>query len=54
MRKYHIHAIGGEIGHVSDFPVDDNTWIVRYIVVDTGGWLPGKKILIAPLWIDKV
>lgn len=54
VKNYHIHAIGGEIGHVSDFLVDDKTWVVRYIVVDTGSWLPGKKILIAPLWIDKV
>ncbi len=54
VKNYHIHAIGGEIGHVSDFLVDDKTWVVRYIVVDTGSWLPGKKILIAPLWIHKV
>lgn len=54
VKNYYIHAIGGEIGHVSDFLVDDNTWVIRYIVADTGGWLPGKKILIAPLWIHKV
>ncbi len=54
VKNYHIHAIDGEIGHVSDFLIDDKTWVIRYIVVDTGSWLPGKKILIAPLWIDKV
>ncbi|MFN3533648.1 MAG: PRC-barrel domain-containing protein [Candidatus Brocadia sp.] len=54
VKNYHIHAIDGEIGHVSDFLVDDKAWIIRYIVVDTGSWLPGKKILIAPLWIHKV
>lgn len=54
VKNYYIHAIDGEIGHVSDFLIDDKTWIIRYIVVDTGSWLPGKKILIAPLWIHKV
>ena len=54
VKDYHIHAIGGEISYVSDFLVDDKTRVVRYIVVDTGSWLPGRKVLVAPLWIDKV
>jgi hypothetical protein len=51
---YHIEARDGEIGHVEDFIIDDETWEIRYMVVDTRNWLPGKKVLIAPRWIDRV
>lgn len=49
-----IHARDGDIGHVDDFLVDDQPWAIRYIVVDTGGWLPGRKVLISPQWIQHV
>ena len=48
---YHIQVRDGEIGHLDDFILDDQRWIIRYLVVDTGNWLPDKKVLIAPLWI---
>jgi uncharacterized protein YrrD len=51
---YHIHATDGEIGHVEDFIVDDENWTVRFLVVDTRNWLPGKKVLLAPQWIKRV
>jgi hypothetical protein len=51
---YAIQATDGEIGHVDDFVVDDEVWTIRYMIVDTGNWLPGKKILVAPQWIAKV
>jgi hypothetical protein len=51
---YHIEARDGEIGHVEDFIIDHETWEIRYMVVDTRNWLPGKKVLIAPRWIDRV
>ena len=51
---YDIEATDGEIGHVEDFIIDDETWEIRYMVVDTRNWLPGKKVLIAPRWIDRV
>ena len=50
----HIQATDGEIGHVEDFIIDDETWQIRYMVVDTRNWLPGKKVLIAPRWIERV
>lgn len=49
-----IEASDGEIGDVKDFIIDDETWAIRYLIVDTGGWLPGKKVLIAPQWIERV
>jgi hypothetical protein len=51
---YHIHATDGDIGHVAGFLVDDQTWAVRYLVVDTSNWWVGHKVLIAPPWIKGV
>jgi hypothetical protein len=51
---YHILATDGGIGHVGDFVVDDENWALRYMVVDTGKWLPGRKVLISPAWIKSV
>jgi hypothetical protein len=49
-----IQAADGEIGHVDDFIIDDDTWAIRYLVIDTRNWWPGKKILISPQWIESV
>ncbi|MEP6596780.1 MAG: PRC-barrel domain-containing protein [Ginsengibacter sp.] len=43
-----IGATDGEIGKVEEFYFDDKTWTVRYMIVKTGGWLTGRKVLIAP------
>jgi hypothetical protein len=43
-----LGASDGEIGHVKDFYFDDQSWAVRYVVADTGSWLPGRKVLISP------
>jgi PRC-barrel domain. len=51
---YHIHATDGEIGHVLDFIVDDGNWSLVNLVVDTGTWLSGRKVLIPPAWIKNV
>lgn len=51
---YGITAQDGDIGHVADFIFDSETWAIRYFVVSTKSWLPGKKVLISPLWIEQV
>lgn len=51
---YDLHVSDGEIGHVEDFVVDDVTWTIRYLIVDTRNWWPGKKVLISPQWIENV
>jgi hypothetical protein len=51
---YHLHAIDGEIGHVAGYLIDDDTWAIRYIIVDTSNWWLGHKVLIAPDWITGV
>ena len=44
----HIHARDGSIGHIDDFLVDTDAWVVRYLVVDTRNWWPGKLVLVPP------
>jgi sporulation protein YlmC with PRC-barrel domain len=51
---YDIVARDGSIGHVEDFLFDDESWTVRYIIVDTKNWWPGKKVLVAPDSITQV
>lgn len=51
---HHIQATDGEIGHVEDFILDDDAWAIRYLVVDTRNWWPGKKVLVSPRWIERV
>ena len=52
---YHIHATDGDIGHVSGFLADDETWAIRYLVVDTSNWWIGsKKVLVSPDWATNV
>ena len=51
---HHIQALDGEIGHVQDFIIDDETWAIRYLIVDTHNWWPGKKVLLSPQWIERV
>lgn len=52
--RYRVQASDGEIGHVGDFVVEEETWKIRYIVVDTHDWLPGKHVLLSPSWIEQV
>lgn len=51
---YHVEATDGETGHVDGFVVDDAAWAIRYIEVATRNWLPGKKVLVSPAWIERV
>jgi sporulation protein YlmC with PRC-barrel domain len=46
IKGYTIAANDGHLGTVSDFLFDDMTWLVRWLVVDTGTWLFGRKVLL--------
>ena len=43
-----LAATDGDIGHIQDFYIDDKSWVVRYMVVDTGSWLAGRLVLLSP------
>ena len=52
---YHIKGTDGKIGHVEEFIMDDETWALRYVIVDTRNWLPGGKKVLLPLkWAESV
>ncbi|MEO8544562.1 MAG: PRC-barrel domain-containing protein [Burkholderiaceae bacterium] len=51
---HHIHASDGDIGHVAGMLIDEQTWAVRYLVLDTSNWWLGHQVLIAPQWIEAV
>ena len=53
VKDFTIHAVDGEIGSVVDIYFDDETWAIRYLVVDTGGWLGGRRVLISPISVVK-
>lgn len=48
-----LHAENGRIGHTDDLLFDDEKWVVRYVVVRTGGLLHRKRVLISPLGVAK-
>ena len=51
LENYAIRATDGDIGHVKDFYFDDEAWVIRYFVVDTGAWLSSRMVLISPMAI---
>lgn len=50
----HIKATDGDIGHVDDVLINEDTWAIQYLVVNTSHWWHGHKVLIAPEWIAEV
>jgi uncharacterized protein YrrD len=60
LEGYTIHATDGTIGHVKDFYFDDEAWVIRYFIVDTGTWLSSRNVLISPIainhpnWAEKI
>lgn len=53
LEKLALGATDGAIGEISDFYFDDAQWIIRYLIVDTGSWLSGRKVLISPMAVCK-
>jgi hypothetical protein len=54
VRGYHLEASDGAIGHLRSYLIDDESWRVRYLVVDTATWWFGKDVVISPTWVSKV
>lgn len=55
VQGHHIQGTDEEIGHVEGFVFDDETWAMRYFIVDTRNWWPGgRKVLLATHWIDRI
>ncbi|MGA9290853.1 MAG: PRC-barrel domain-containing protein, partial [Anaerobacillus sp.] len=43
-----------EIGHVKDFIFDEDTWKLRYFVIDTKNWFSGKEVLLSTEWVNDI
>ena len=54
LEKFKVKAIDGEIGKLHEFYFDDHKWIIRYAIIDTGGWLAEKLVLISPQSFKKL
>ena len=52
--EYHIHATDGDVGHVQGMLVDEKSWAIRYLVINTSNWWLGHQVLVAPKWITQV
>jgi len=52
---YAIHASDGTIGSIEDIIFDKATWVVRYLVIETGShWMPMRKVIVSPSWIKEI
>jgi hypothetical protein len=53
LKGFTIRALDGDLGTVDEFYFDDDTWTIRYLTVETGGWLGGRPVLVSPLSVVK-
>ena len=54
LERYKVTASDGDIGHVENFLLDDEHWAVRYLIVETSGFLDGRRVLISPISFREV
>jgi hypothetical protein len=54
VKGYHMHASDGDIGHIQGFVLDDYTWSIRYLVVNTSNWWADHEVLVSPEWIRDI
>ena len=54
MGGYHIQTSAAEIGQVTDVIIDDKSWTIRHLLVQTGHWFAEKEIVISPKHIDRI
>jgi hypothetical protein len=52
--RYYVNANDGDIGHVDGLLVDEKSWAIRYVIVNTSNWWVGHRVLVATHWIDYV
>ena len=52
--RYYVHATDGDIGHVDGILVDEKSWAIRYVIVNTSNWWLGHEVLLATEWIEDV
>jgi hypothetical protein len=50
MKGCHVQALDGEIAHVGDLLMNDHTWQIQYLPIDTSKWIGGKSVMIPREW----
>lgn len=51
---YHLHGTDGEVGHVDDFLIGEESWRIRYLLVDTSNWIGGRSVVISTGSVDRI
>jgi len=51
---YHLHARDGEIGHVDDFLIGQESWRIRYLLIDTSNWIGGRSVIVSPEAVERI
>jgi len=51
---YHLQARNGEIGHVDDFLIGEDSWRIRYLLVDTSNWIGGRSVIVSPDTVEGI
>jgi hypothetical protein len=51
---YHLHAVDGDIGHVDDFLIGQDSWRIRYLLVDTSNWIGGRSVIVSSEGVEEV
>ena len=51
---YHIHATDGEVGHVDDFLIGEESWRIRYLLVDTSNWIGGRSVIVQTESVERI
>ena len=54
VKGYHVAALDGPVGHVSDFVFDDAAWRIVFLIVDAGSWLHDTEALLKPDWVEGI
>jgi hypothetical protein len=52
--RYYVHATDGDVGHVAGILIEEGTWAIRYVIVNTSNWWLGHEVLVAPEWVEDV
>ena len=53
-KDYYVHAVDGDIGHVENLLADDVNWDIRYLVIATRNWWPGKVVQLSPYAVKDI
>ena len=52
LKKFKLQTENGDAGQIHDLYFDDSSWAIKYVVIDSGGWFPGKRLILPVSEID--